>query len=599
MKKIAVVGTGYVGLVTGTCFAETGNQVLCVDIDENKVNRMRNGEVPIYEPHLDVIFERNIKDKRIRFTTDLKEAVDFAEIIFLALPTPPGEDGSADLSYVLGVAEQLGKLMTEYKVIVDKSTVPVGTSEKVHEAIEKYASVEFSVVSNPEFLREGFAVDDFLNPDRVVVGTSDSRASKIMTELYKPFIHDGHPLIIMDEKSAELTKYAANAFLATKITFMNEIANFCEAVDFAEIIFLALPTPPGEDGSADLSYVLGVAEQLGKLMTEYKVIVDKSTVPVGTSEKVHDAIEKYASVEFSVVSNPEFLREGFAVDDFLNPDRVVVGTSDSRASKIMTELYKPFIHDGHPLIIMDEKSAELTKYAANAFLATKITFMNEIANFCEAVGADVDKVRLGIGSDSRIGHKFLYPGIGFGGSCFPKDVTALLKSGKQVGYNFEIIQSVLDVNEKQKTTIVHKIKSFYGDIKGLKFAIWGLAFKPDTDDIREASALYIIKDLIELGAEIEVYDPEAMPNVKDLLGDKISYASNQYDALLNKDALIIATEWSAFRNPDFDLLKENLNQPIIFDGRNIYELDQMENLGFYYNSVGRKTILPFVKIENK
>ena len=444
MKKIAVVGTGYVGLVTGTCFAETGNQVLCVDIDETKVNRMRNGEVPIYEPHLDVIFERNIKAKRIRFTTDLKEAV-----------------------------------------------------------------------------------------------------------------------------------------------------------DFAEIIFLALPTPPGEDGSADLSYVLGVAEQLGQLMTEYKVIVDKSTVPVGTSEKVHDAIEKYASVEFSVVSNPEFLREGFAVDDFLNPDRVVVGTSDSRASKIMTELYKPFIHDGHPLIIMDEKSAELTKYAANAFLATKITFMNEIANFCEAVGADVDKVRLGIGSDSRIGHKFLYPGIGFGGSCFPKDVTALLKSGKQVGYNFEIIQSVLDVNEKQKTTIVHKIKSFYGDIKGLKFAIWGLAFKPDTDDIREASALYIIKDLIELGAEIEVYDPEAMPNVKDLLGDKISYASNQYDALLNKDALIIATEWSAFRNPDFDLLKENLNQPIIFDGRNIYELDQMENLGFYYNSVGRKTILPFVKIENK
>lgn len=442
MKKIAVIGTGYVGLVTGTCFAETGNQVLCVDIDENKVNRMRNGEVPIYEPHLDVVFERNIKENRIHFTTDLQEAV-----------------------------------------------------------------------------------------------------------------------------------------------------------EFAEIIFLALPTPPGEDGSADLSYVLGVAEQLGKLMNDYKVIVDKSTVPVGTSEKVHAAIEKYARVEFSVVSNPEFLREGFAVDDFLNPDRVVVGTSDTRAAKIMTELYNPFIRDGHPLIIMDEKSAELTKYAANAFLATKITFMNEIANFCEAVGADVDKVRLGIGSDSRIGHKFLYPGIGFGGSCFPKDVSALLKSGKQVGYNFEIIQSVLDVNEKQKTTIVEKMKHFYGDLTGMKFALWGLAFKPDTDDIREASALYIIKELLDLGASIEVYDPEAMQNVKNLLGDSIQYSENQYDALYEKDALIIATEWSAFRNPDFEQLKKQLKQPVIFDGRNIYELDQMESLGFYYNSVGRKTVLPFVQIE--
>jgi UDPglucose 6-dehydrogenase len=442
MKKIAVVGTGYVGLVTGTCFAETGNQVLCVDIDKEKVEKMRNGEVPIYEPHLDLVFERNIKENRIQFTTDLKEAV-----------------------------------------------------------------------------------------------------------------------------------------------------------DFAEIIFLALPTPPGEDGSADLSYVLGVAEQLGKLMTDYKVIVDKSTVPVGTSEKVHTAIEKFARVEFSVVSNPEFLREGFAVDDFLNPDRVVIGTSDARASKIMSELYKPFIRDGHSLIIMDEKSAELTKYAANAFLATKITFMNEIANFCEAVGADVDKVRLGIGSDSRIGHKFLYPGIGFGGSCFPKDVSALLKSGKQVNYDFEIIQSVLNVNEKQKTTIVTKLKNYFGDLSGMKIAIWGLAFKPDTDDIREASALYIIKELLELGASIEVYDPEAMENVKNILGDKIDYAANQYEALLNKDALIIATEWSAFRNPDFSLIKENLNQPIIFDGRNIYELDQMENLGFYYNSVGRKTILPFVQTE--
>ena len=442
MKKIAVIGTGYVGLVTGTCFAETGNQVICVDIDENKVNKMRKGEVPIYEPHLDVIFERNIKANRIQFTTNLKEAVDFAEIIFLALPTPPGEDGSADLSYVLGVAEQLGKIMTEYKVIVDKSTVPVGTSEKVEEAIEKHAMVEFSVVSNPEFLREGFAVDDFLNPDRVVVGTSDVRAVKIMTELYKPFIHDGHPLIIMDEKSAELTKYAANAFLATKITFMNEIANFCEAV-----------------------------------------------------------------------------------------------------------------------------------------------------------GADVDKVRLGIGSDSRIGHKFLYPGIGFGGSCFPKDVNALLRSGKQVGYNYEIIQSVLDVNEKQKVTMVHKIKNYFGDIRGMKFALWGLAFKPDTDDIREASALYIIKELLEAGASVEVYDPEAMGNVKQILGDTISYAEDQYSALVDKDALLVATEWSAFRNPDFDQIKKQLKNPIIFDGRNIYELDQMENLGFYYNSVGRRTVLSFTQTE--
>jgi UDPglucose 6-dehydrogenase len=442
MKKIAVVGTGYVGLVTGTCFAETGNNVICVDIDEEKVNRMRKGEVPIYEPHLDVIFERNIKAKRIQFTTNLQEAI-----------------------------------------------------------------------------------------------------------------------------------------------------------DFAEIIFLALPTPPGEDGSADLSYVIGVAEQLGKLITGYKVIVDKSTVPVGTSEKVEAAISKYATSEFAVVSNPEFLREGFAVDDFLNPDRVVIGTSDQKAVKIMTELYKPFIHDGHPLIIMDEKSAELTKYAANAFLATKITFMNEIANFCEIVGADVDKIRLGIGSDSRIGHKFLYPGIGFGGSCFPKDVSALLKSGKQVGYDFGIIQSVLDVNERQKVRLVHKVKNYFGNLAGMKFALWGLAFKPDTDDIREASSLYIINELLALGATVEVFDPEAMVNVQEILGDSISYAENQYSALENKDALLIATEWSAFQNPDFEQMKKLLKHPVIFDGRNIYELEQMENLGFYYSSVGRKTVLSFINSE--
>jgi len=436
MKKIAVVGTGYVGLVTGTCFAETGNQVICVDIDEKKVDQMKNGIVPIYEPHLDVIFERNIKANRISFTTNLREAVDFAEIIFLALPTPPGEDGSADLSYVLNVAGELGEMMTEFKVIVDKSTVPVGTAEKV----------------------------------------------------------------------------------------------------------------------------------------EAKV-----------AEK--------ATVDFAVVSNPEFLREGFAVDDFLNPDRVVIGTQHERAIQLMKELYKPFIKGDRPIIIMDEKSAELTKYAANSFLATKITFMNEISNFCELVGADVDKVRQGVGSDSRIGHKFLYPGIGFGGSCFPKDVQALVKSGKQAGYDFEIINSVLEVNSTQKTKLVDKVISYFGELSGLKLAIWGLAFKPDTDDIREASALYMIDQLVSRGAEIVAFDPEATDNVKSVIGDKIEYAEDQYSSLDGADALLIATEWSMFRTPDFDKMKALLKKPIIFDGRNIYEIEQMEGLGFYYNSMGRATVL--------
>ena len=443
MKKIAVVGTGYVGLVTGTCFAETGNQVICVDIDEKKVERMRNGEVPIYEPHLDVVFDRNINANRISFTTNLKEAIDFAEIIFLALPTPPGEDGSADLSYVLSAAKDIGTLMAEYKVIVDKSTVPVGTAEKVEAAIRE-------------------------NTD----------------------------------------------------------------------------------------------------------------------------------LDFAVVSNPEFLREGFAVDDFLNPDRVVVGTSDERAVRIMTELYKPFIRDGHPLIIMDEKSAELTKYAANSFLATKITFMNEIANFCERVGADVDKVREGIGSDSRIGHKFLYPGIGFGGSCFPKDVSALVKSGSEFDYNFEIIQSVLDVNERQKVVLIDKVISYFGDVSGMQFALWGLAFKPDTDDIREASALYMIEALINAGASVVAFDPEAMENVKGVVGDDIEFVDDQYDALKGSDALLIATEWSVFRTPDFNKIKTLLNQPIIFDGRNIYDLEEMKNKGFHYSSIGRRTVSPLVKTEN-
>ncbi len=437
MKKITVVGTGYVGLVTGTCFADTGNQVVCVDIDEEKVNQMRNGKVPIYEPHLDSVFQRNIAAGRISFTTNLKEAVDSAEIIFLALPTPPGEDGSADLSYILAVAGQLGEMITDFKVIVDKSTVPVGTARKVEAKIKEKAKVEFAVVSNPEFLREGFAIDDFMNPDRVVIGTSDPRAVKSMEELYKPF-----------------------------------------------------------------------------------------------------------------VSNDK------------------------------------------PLIVMDEESAELTKYAANSFLATKITFMNEIANFCELVGADVDKVRLGVGTDARIGPRFLYPGIGFGGSCFPKDVQALVKSGSEYGYQFEIINSVLEVNHKQKLRLVEKIVDYFGDVKGKKLALWGLAFKPDTDDIREASAIYMIEALTNLGAEIIAFDPEAKENVERTVGDKIQYATNQYDALNDCDALMIATEWGLFKNPDFNKMKERLKQPVIFDGRNIYELNRMAEVGFYYSSIGRQTVIP-------
>ncbi len=434
--KIAVVGTGYVGLVTGTCLAETGNDVICVDIDANKVEKMKSGIVPIYEPHLDVLFERNIKQKRLKFTTDLESAI--------------------------------------------------------------------------------------------------SKAS---------------------------------------------------------IIFLALPTPPGEDGSADLSYILGVADQLGKMITEYKVIIDKSTVPVGTAEKVIAAIAKNAKVEFDVVSNPEFLREGFAVDDFLKPDRVVIGTSSERARKVLEELYKPYVRQGNPIIFMDEKSAELTKYAANAFLATKITFMNEIANFCEKVGADVDMVRAGIGSDTRIGKRFLFPGIGYGGSCFPKDVQALSKSGNEAGYPFQILDAVMRVNQEQKTSIIPKIDQYFGkDLKGKKIALWGLAFKPDTDDIREAPALYLIEELLKRGAQVSAYDPEAMDNVSKLLGDKINYALNMYEAAEGADALLIATEWSVFRNPDFKKLAKKLKEKVIFDGRNLYDLNHMKELGFYYSSIGRNLI---------
>ncbi len=432
--KIAVVGTGYVGLVTGTCFAETGNHVICVDIDQNKVEKMRNGVVPIYEPHLDVLFERNIKQGRLEFTTNLIEAIKDAKVIFLSLPTPPDEDGSADLSYILGVADDLSKIITDYKVIVDKSTVPVGTADKV------------------------------------------------------------------------------TAVLAKNL-------------------------------SKDL---------------------------------------------FDVVSNPEFLREGFAVDDFLKPDRVVIGTSSERAKKVMGDLYKPYVRQGNPIIFMDEKSAELTKYAANSFLATKITFMNEIANFCEKVGADVDMVRIGIGSDTRIGKRFLFPGIGYGGSCFPKDVQALAKSGKEFGYHFQILESVMEVNEKQKTIIVPKIKEYFnGDLKGKNIALWGLAFKPDTDDIREAPALYIINELLAEGTNITAFDPEAMENVKSKYGDKISFAENRDDAVENADALVIATEWQVFRNPDFELMSQKMNEKVIFDGRNLYDVQELKDLGFYYSSIGR------------
>ena len=436
MTKIAVVGTGYVGLVTGTCFAETGNQVICIDIDTDKVEKMKNGIIPIYEPNLDTIFERNISAKRLSFTTSL-------------------EDGIKD----------------------------------------------------------------------------------------------------------------------------------------AEIIFLALPTPPGEDGSADLSYILGVAEQLGKLITDYKVIVDKSTVPVGTAEKVHAVIAKNTEVDFAVVSNPEFLREGFAVSDFMKPDRVVIGTRDERARKVMESLYRPFVRQGNPIYFMDEKSAELTKYAANSFLATKITFMNELANFCELVGADVDQVRIGIGSDTRIGKRFLFPGIGYGGSCFPKDVKALVKSGEDFNFKFEILSAVLKVNQEQKTILFPKIKNFFrGDLLGKKIAVWGLAFKPDTDDIREAPALFMIEALLDAGANISAYDPEAMPNVKNSLGAKIDYASDEYSALSGADALLICTEWGIFRNPDFTRMKSLMKDAVLFDGRNLFEIGEMNDKGFYYCSIGRNVI---------
>ncbi|WP_420458889.1 UDP-glucose dehydrogenase family protein [Neolewinella sp.] len=435
--KIAVVGTGYVGLVTGTCFAETGNDVICVDIDANKVEQMKQGNVPIYEPDLDVLFERNQRQGRLKFTTDLKEAVDASDVIFLALPTPPGEGGAADLKYILGVAKDLSTLITKYTVVIDKSTVPVGTAERVHAAL---------------------------------------------------------------------------------------------------------------------------AENLDEEL-------------------------------FDVVSNPEFLREGVAVDDFLKPDRVVIGTDSQKAEEKMRRLYEPFVRSGNPIIFMDLRSAEMTKYAANSYLATRISFMNEIANLCEKAGADVDAVRKGMGSDSRIGKRFLFPGVGYGGSCFPKDVQALAITAGQHDYDFKILNAVMDVNTKQRFRIADKLEEYYGDdLSGKTIALWGLAFKPNTDDIREAPALYTIDRLLEAGANIRAFDPEATEHVRKIYGDKVTFCTDPYEALEGSDALAIVTEWSVFRTPDFERMKSLLNAPVIFDGRNLYDLQRMQEAGFHYDSIGRQPV---------
>src|SRR5580765_211553 len=433
--KIAVIGTGYVGLVTGTCFAETGNSVICVDIDEEKVKKLSNGEMTIFEPGLEKLLIRNLREGRLRFTTNLADSVNESLLILLALPTPPGADGSADLSAILKVANDLGKIIKEYKVIIDKSTVPVGTAEKVQKAI------------------------------------------------------------------------AVN----------------CRS-------------------------------------------------------------------DFDVVSNPEFLREGLAVEDFMKPDRVIIGTSSEKAKKILNDLYAPFVRQGNPLVFMDERSAELTKYAANSFLATKISFMNEIAILCERLGADVDMVRRGLGSDDRIGKRFLFPGIGYGGSCFPKDVKALVQSAGEVDYSFNILKAVMQVNERQKIYLLPRIKKYFNnDLRNKKITLWGLAFKPNTDDVREAPALAIIEELLKEEAIVTAFDPEAMANVKKKLGDKITFAASQYDAIKDCDALIVATEWNEFRTPDFDRMVSLMKHKVIFDGRNVYEPGRMKDLGFHYESIGRGT----------
>ncbi|HEY9857180.1 MAG TPA: UDP-glucose/GDP-mannose dehydrogenase family protein [Stenomitos sp.] len=435
-KKLAIVGTGYVGLVTGTCFAEMGHEVTCVDVDRLKVLKLTNGELTIFEPGLELLFERNTREGRLTFTTDLQSAVEASDIIFLALPTPPGKDGAADLSAVLQVADQIGGMLNGYKIIVNKSTVPVGTADRVRTLIMGSGAV------------------------------------------------------------------------------------------------------PGED--------------------------------------------------FDVVSNPEFLREGVAVDDFMKPERVVIGSSSERAAALMRELYEPFVRSGNPILVMDERSSEMTKYAANAFLATKITFMNEIANLCEKVGANVDSVRLGTGTDGRIGKQFLYAGIGFGGSCFPKDVKALASTARANGYRFRILDSVLSVNEQQQTTLVPRLMEYFGgSLEKRRIAVWGLSFKANTDDVRESSAFATIQALKAAGAKVTAFDPAAMGVTRRLLNDEISYAPDAYEALWGADALVICTEWNEFRRPNFDLVKERLKFPAIFDGRNLYDPKQMASLGFDYVSIGR------------
>lgn len=434
--KLAVIGTGYVGLVAGVCFAESGNDVICVDVDEAKVARLNAGEMTIFEPDLDRLFQRNTREEQLRFTTDLAQAVAHAEIIFLALPTPPGADGAADLRYVLSAAEEIGKLLDGYKVIVTKSTVPVGTADAVREHVARHARHEFDVVSNPEFLREGVAVEDFLKPERVVIGTESARAERLMRELYRPFLLSGNPLLVMDTRSAELTKYAANSMLALRISFMNDIANLCQRCD-----------------------------------------------------------------------------------------------------------------------------------------------------------ANVDLVRLGMGVDSRIGKRFLFSGIGYGGSCFPKDVLALIDTGRKHNAPQRLLEATHEINEAQKRSMLPRIvEHFGGSLQGRKIAVWGLAFKPNTDDIREAPSLVLIRGLIEAGAQVSAYDPEAMEPARRALGEEIEFAARHYDALEGADALVIVTEWNKFREPDFNFMRELLKQPVIFDGRNVYDLETMRERGFTYYSIGRPTI---------
>jgi len=441
--NVAIVGTGYVGLVTGVCLAERGNDVHCVDNNPKIVEKLTSGQVTIYEPGLDEIYQRNLKKGRIKFSGNLEAAVLRSEVVFLCLPTPPGEDGSADLKYILQVADDIGKILAR-------------------------------------------------NP-------------------------------------------AAG----------------------------------------------------------YKVVVDKSTVPVGTSEKVEAAIRRHADakIEFDVVSNPEFLREGYAVEDFLRPERVVIGCGSERAVAILQDLYEPFIPAGNPVIVMDERSAEVTKYAANSFLAMKISYMNDLANFCEAVGADVEKVRQGIGSDSRIGKTYLHPGLGYGGSCLPKDVKALLKTARDAGAPLSILQSVEDINQEQRKKFFRKVeKHFQGKLDGLRVAVWGIAFKPNTDDTREAPVFHILDELLKAKASVVVFDPEAMEGARRRYGDRLEYAESSYGALQGADALIIVTEWNEFRKPDFGLMKNLMRQPVLFDGRNIYDAQKMKKLGFLYHSIGRRVV---------